>query len=669
MKVEKAPSSSLSAFIERPVPSEKEVSNFEKVIEREARHQEIDSNLSEIYRGKDGNMIDVKKMKIKKRQLKIIKFFRRLLILGICGLLAYLAYTYFIKGSNDVNALDLEINAPEKVSAGQNFSYRITYHNATAYNLSSVHLEIQYPENFVFDKSSIAPQSGNYGWDLSDLAPGANGEIDISGVLINKADSVNVISANLSYLPANISSQFNKQATASTLMDKLDFSVDLNYTNSAFLNQDNDLTLIFSDIKNNQIGDFDLTFTLPDETNVAIASSTAATSTSLSASTTNAVSGSSVAATSTVSVFSVTKSGGVSWLISGLNANTDRQEIAIKYRMMKDVLNKDIIVRLEKRESNGKSYIFWEKTITPEIIKSDLNLNLTLNGSKTDQAVNFGQTLNYTLTYSNHGTNSFKNVSILAAVNSSLVDWSTLQDSNSGERNGNTIIWTAKEIPALAEIKPGAAEGKINFSLNLSPYNESFLGQDLSLSSYAQYSVDQKQIGKDDNKSNIINSAVNSDLNLSEKILYFDADNNSVGSGPLPPKVGETTGLHVYWVIKNNLHELSGAKVIFNLPSYVSYDEKSTASIGKIYFDATTHKVIWEIGNLPVSTYQANADFGISFTPTEAQRDKILILSPGSVVSATDNETKDVISNTASAKTTKLEDDTMTGINHDGKVE
>ena len=66
LKVEKVASSGLSAFVERPLPSEKEVSNFEKVIEREARHQEIDSNLSEIYRSKDGSMINVKKMKIKK---------------------------------------------------------------------------------------------------------------------------------------------------------------------------------------------------------------------------------------------------------------------------------------------------------------------------------------------------------------------------------------------------------------------------------------------------------------------------------------------------------------------------------------------------------------------------------------------------------------------------
>ena len=662
LKVERATSSGLSAFIERPMPSAKEVSHFEKVIDREVRHQEIDSNLSEIYRDRDGSMIDVKKMKIKKRQLFLIKFFRSLLIIGICGLLAYLSYIYYFKGSNDVSALGLEINAPEKIAIGEEFSYRISYHNATAYSLSAVHLEIQYPEGFIFSSSSIPPQSGNYGWDLSELSPGANGEISISGKLINKPDSVNVISAHISYTPSNISSQFIKEASASTLLDQLGFSVDLNYANTAFLNQENDLTLIFSGISNNFLGDFNLSFTLPEETNVRVASSSlAATSTAFSTSTP-------VNAGSIPSTFLVTKSGGVSWLISGLNLNSGRQEVAIKYKMTKDVLNKDIIVRLEKRGINGKSYVFWEKTITPELIKSDLNLSLLLNDSKNDQAVNFSQTLNYTLNYSNQGKDTFKNITILAAINGLLVDWNSLVDVKNGERNDSTIIWTPKEIPELLEIKPGQA-GKINFSLKLNPFQESYLGQNLVLSSYAQYSVDNKTIQKDENKSNIINSQVNSNLALMEKILYFNSDNITVGSGPLPPKVGELTGLQVYWTIKNDLHELSDAKVAFNLPAYVSYDGKSTVSVGKIYFDSATRKVIWEIGLLPVSTYQVNADFGITLTPTEDQRNKILVLSTGSTISATDSETKDLIIKKLGAKTTSLDDDNMTGLNHSGLVQ
>jgi hypothetical protein len=660
LKVEKIASSSLSAFIERPVPSEEEVADFEKVIGREARHQEIDLNLSEIYRSRDGSMVNVKKMKIKKRQLRLIKFFRTLLILGILSLFAYVSYSYLLKGSNNVSDLELEVVAPEKILAGEPFSYIIRYHNATAFSLSGVHLEIQYPDNFIFDKSSIAPQSSNYGWDLPELAPGANGELSIYGSIINKPDSVNIISARLSYTPANISSQFIKEATASTLLDKLGFLVDLNYSNTAFLNQDNDLTLIFSDIQNNYLGDFNLSFTLPEETNVYIVANSSSTAKTIPASV--------ISTSSNVSNFSITKSSGIKWLVSGLNINSGRQEVPIKYKMVKDVLNKEIVVRLEKRGLDNKSYVFWEKTVSSEFVKSDLNLSIALNDSKNDTPLNFSQSLNYSISYANKGLNTYKNVAILAAVDGELVDWASLRDDNSGQRNESTIIWAAKENSDLAEIKPGET-GTINFSVNLNPFKEIYLGQDLSLSSYAQYSVGEKVIKKEENKSNVINSKINSDLNLSEKILYFTADNISVGSGPLPPKVNEKTSLHVYWVVKNNLHELSDTKVIFDLPPYVSWDNMGSASVGKIYFDNASHKVIWEIGALPVSSYQINADFGISLTPTEAQLGKILLLSQGSTVSATDSETKGFIIKKNIAKTTKLEDDEMTGVNHSGLVE
>ena len=69
LRVEREKTSGLSAFIERPVPNDQEVSSFERVIHKEARGQEIDDNLTEIYKDKQGSLIDVKKMKIKNKRI------------------------------------------------------------------------------------------------------------------------------------------------------------------------------------------------------------------------------------------------------------------------------------------------------------------------------------------------------------------------------------------------------------------------------------------------------------------------------------------------------------------------------------------------------------------------------------------------------------------------
>jgi hypothetical protein len=104
------------------------------------------------------------------------------------------------------------------------------------------------------------------------------------------------------------------------------------------------------------------------------------------------------------------------------------------------------------------------------------------------------------------------------------------------------------------------------------------------------------------------------------------------------------------------------------LPDYVIWENGET-NVGSIYYDDASRQVIWEIGRLPLSVYRADAEFDISIIPAESDRNKILVLSPGSTVSATDMETKDVIIKKTSAKTTKLEDDDIAGLNNSGVVQ
>lgn len=651
LRVDKHDSSSLSAFIERPIPSEKEVANFERVINREARNQEMDTNLSAIYTDKKGIFVDVKKMKIKRRQLLVIRFFRTLLGLTLLAGAIYFAYSFFLDRTNDSSSLEIKISAPEKVLAGEEFSYKVEYYNPSKFILNKVNLEIQYPENFVLVGSSLTPQSGNYGWSLPDIEAGGRGFLSITGKLIAKPNSVNIISGRLSYVPLNYSSQFKKEASASTLVIGPGFQVDLEYNNTAFLNQDNALNLIFSDVKNNYLGDFVLSFALPEETNIFVASSSEVATGDLMA-----------------KKIIITKTGGLSWQITGLNQELGRQEIPLVYKIGTKLDNPEISVRLEKKLEDGQSYVFWEKTFKPELVKSDLNLTLFVNGDKNDNAVNFSQTLNYTLSYSNKGENTFKEVVVMASLSGDFLDFNSLNMEKKGEARGNVIIWTKNEIPELAEIKPGQ-EGEINFSLNLLPFKEGDLGKNLSVTSYAQYGVDNVAAKGEDNKSNTIISRINSDLSLSERILYFNDDNQPVGSGPLPPKVGEKTGFKVYWLIKNNLHELSDTRVILNLPFNVNWDDKNNTNVGTISYNAETRQVIWEIGRLPVSVYQADAEFGISITPLPDDLNKILVLSSGSTVTATDTETKNLITKKTGPKTTKLEDDDIAGINNTGRVQ
>ncbi len=662
LRVGREEASSLSSFVERPVPSPSEVQSFERVIGRELREQEIDSNLDEIYSDARGARINVKKMKVKKRPMFLIRFFRYLLVLIFLALLAYGAYFYLFSNSNDISNLDFSISSPSQIIAGQTFSYQVYYHNPTRYPFTKLHLELQYPSNFIFSSASLKPSTGNSAWNLPNLAPGANVTLTITGKLIALPNSANVIFGHLSYLPSSFSSQFKKDASASTVVSGPGFNVDLDSSGTAFLGQNNDMTLIFSAIKNNYLGDFNITFSLPPHAQAAVVLNKMKTASSSAEK--------SIGLASSSPQISVKLDAGTrTWLVSGLLAPLERQIIPLTYQINEDSQQlATIVVRLSKKLKNGNSYIFWSKTIKPQLIKSDLNLTLKLNGSQNDGAVNFGQALNYSLSFSNKGNNSYKNVVIMAAVKGDFLNWHSVVASDQGQINNNTVIWTKSEVPKLALIKSGDS-GSFNFKVNLLPFSIDDLGKSMSIVAYSQYSMNGQAISGDHNKSNTITSQINSNLALNEQIRYFNINNLPVGSGPLPPVVGQTTSFQVYWTVKNSLHSLTDTRVVLALPSYVAWNNNVSTDVGSLYYDNATHQVIWAIGRLPVSVGQVKASFSISITPKVTDRNKILVLSPGTTISAMDNITTAMINEKIKPKTTRLEDDNIAALNNSGIVQ
>jgi hypothetical protein len=261
-----------------------------------------------------------------------------------------------------------------------------------------------------------------------------------------------------------------------------------------------------------------------------------------------------------------------------------------------------------------------------------------------------------------------KEVIIMAILDSDFLDWKSLSDLTGGLVSGNTISWTKNEIPALAELASGA-DGVIDFSIKLKTLGQIDLSKEYQVKSFVQYSIEGKNMATDSQSNTIINK-INSDLNLSEQIRYYNSDNIPVGSGPLPPRVGQATSLKVYWSINNNLHELNDLRISVTLPANVTFDNKNRASVGSLDYDSQTNQVVWQVGRLPVTIFKADAEFNINVIPSESDRNKIMIILPGTVVSAIDSETNTQINKTLKGKTTKLEDDSMANsVSGDGIIQ
>lgn len=649
--------SSEPVFVERPVPSEQQVKIFENAVLKEARQEEIDDNLSEIYRDKSGELVDVSHLNHKKDFI-FVSVIKKLFVLAVLFCLGYCFYFYFTNQSANTTSVDLAISAPENVKAGESFNYTIHYKNNSKFALNSLRLELKYPDNFVVDNVSGAGLEAvststvqNY-FSLPSLPIGGEVNIVVSGKLLAKKDSANLFAASLSYEPGTFSSEFKKEAAASVLINDLGFDLDYEYANAALVGEDSQVDLVFSNVKDNFLNDFEVSFSFPE--NIVLTGIPAPTST---------------AATSSKNTLTVTKTSSLIWQVRGLASSTETYHLPIHYKVNKKVDdNQEIIIRLDKKMDNGKSYVFAEKNIQLNVMNSNLNLTLILNGSKNDNTANFGDTLNYSLVYANKSDSQLKDVVVMAVLKSDFLDWSSFKNAQQGKVGENTVTWTKEQIPALANLAPGE-EGTIDFSIGVRPYNNSDLGKSFTVTSYSQFNINNRQGGLNDSKSNNIITKINSDLNLTEKVLYFDNNNVPVGSGPLPPKVNQKTSVKVYWQIENNLHELNNTRVVTKLPDYVNFESKNNVSIGDLSFDNASHSVIWNIGSLPVSTYQAQAEFSISVTPTDSQRNSLLVLLAGTTVSAVDSDTNSLIEKKGNSKTTKFEDDDIANLNNSGLVE
>lgn len=644
-------------FVERPVPTQKQVKIFEKAVLKEARQEEIDDNLSEIYRNDKGELVDVSHLHHRKDFI-FIKIIKKIFVLAVLLCLGYSFYIYFISQFSNTISVDLKIKAPETIKVGEDFSYTVYYKNTSKFELNSLRLELKYPENFIVNSVSggnleaISSSTVQNYFSLPALPVGGEVNILVSGKLLAKKDSANIFSSSLSYEPGTFTTEFKKEVATSVMVNDLGFDLDFEYANAALVGENNQIDLLFSNVKDNFLNDFEVSFSFPE--NITLTGIPALASTT---------------ATSSENKLIVTKTSSFIWQVSGLASSTNPYHLPIQYKINKKVEDtQNIVVRLSKKMDNGKSYVFAEKNIQLNVMNSNLNLTLILNGSKNDNTANFGDVLNYSLVYANKSDSQLKELVIMAALKSDFLDWTNFTNSQKGIIGENTITWTKEQIPALAALAPGE-EGVIDFSIPIRPYNNSDLGKSFTITSYAQFNINNRQGDLNDSKSNNIITKINSDLNLTENVLYFDKNNIPVGSGPLPLKVNQKTSFKVYWRIENNLHELKDVRVVTKLPDYVLFDGKSNISTGDLSFDSATHSVIWNIGTLPVSIYQAQADFNISVTPVESNRNSLLVLLSGSTVSAVDTDTNSAIEKKGSSKTSKLEDDDIASLNNSGLVE
>jgi hypothetical protein len=608
----------------------------------------VEESLSEIYQDEKGNSVNVQEI-IPKRKFGIIfwlpfSFFLITLVLSA-------GWYYFSRYAGQSNSSEIELSitpSADSANDGENFTWTINYANISRVALKNIDLTIALPPQFSVNEfkpvPAIASSSTNNLWHFDRLEGYEGGKIAITGRFFGKTGERAIINAEMAYTPENFSSEFKKSAVSEALIKGtgIAFTFD-NYT-SAIVGSENEAIVRYKTFEGSRISDFQLEVNSSDNSSIGFISK---------ASTTNGdVEHSSIKPNL--------------WIVK--NATTSEKELPVYFLVSQkrtDSMDLDFI--FSYTDEKGNQFVIEEKKLSYALLENNLNVNLVVNGSKDDQGVNFSQPLNYSIYYINKGDAAIGDVILQAVIEGGLVGWDSLKDENKGRLSGNTLTWTKEELPALAMIEPNA-EGTIDFSVPVLSREAAAGRSSDAIKSYVQFKIGSStEDQKDGNLSNTIINKINSDMAFTERVRYFNEDNIAVGSGPLPPKVGETSSFKVYWTMLTSIHELENARVETVLPSYVSWGGKELTTVGTISYKEDTRTVSWEIGKLPVMPETINAEFSVSITPVEEDRNKIMVILSDTDAKAADTATAAELIKTVKPETTKLEGDEI-GRN-DGRVQ
>lgn len=590
--------------------------------------KKLSDSLRNIYEN-DGELPDFTKIERSHRSTRAI-------IIGVMVFLAVLAGAawggFFIfkpYARFENKGLELAINGPETVKAGEAQTYHFTYQNKEKVDLMQLELRLVIPDNFHVIKTSIPPTTPPSSWTLGGLAQGGRGDISLEGYFLGPGEGTSAFQNIATFRPTNFNSDFQAITTRTITLQGSVFDATLTGPTDIAPGEKGEYVYTFKNTGTEPIENVELSLEAPD----------AFLFTEADPKTTD----------EHARRWQISKiDPGIETIIKIHGSFAATIEGATTLTMSLDVRHNDD--RLSHRRD----------TVTTNVLASDISLSLVTNGSTGNFKTDFGSTLQATLAYQNNGNVSLGDVTLsltFVSAPGGLLDWSLLTTSVKGRTGDGTITWTKKEFPALAEIKANE-KGTIDISLPIIAKPPAAVGADeIRLSSSALVAlVGGRPTSKQIQTTPIIVS-LNSDLNLSTEARYFAEDSTPLGSGPLPPQVGQNTNFRIFWNLSNSRHPLDHVKITATLPTRINWTGKTNTDQGNLTWDDKTRTITWSIDSLPITTKTLSADFEVGVTPVAADLGKFISLINQTSLAAHDSQSNTNLSFSKNALTSEMPTD------------
>jgi len=549
------------------------------------------------------------------------------------------------QGFFDQGRVVLTIQGMDEIRSGKLVAYEIDYKNNNRAELRNVTLRLNYPENFRPEENpnfkEEGPATGTY--YLGTIKGNGEGKIIFNARTYSPNRNLIYLKTELSYTPSVLSSVFITKAQygidATTVPIALEILAPQVVANG-------DTVEYAISYKNTSNEDFEMVRIKADYP----------------------------------SGFSYSKSspaiseGDNIWYIGHLSAGQEGK-IIINGKMQGQKDETKIATAYVGIISDGQFLSYNEAKIETTVAYPSLAIAQIINGSSDLINVNVGDILNYEIQFGNTTNETFKDLIVTEKIDSSVLDYKTLDLGKGGyfDADKKIITWKAADNSRLANLGAGES-GSIKFKIKVKdiiPIN-SALDKNFIFSSLAK--IDSADINSPlkENKiisGNQIDAKLNSKLVLETRGLY--TSDSIANSGPIPPVVGEETTYTIYWTALNVLNDVMDASVTAVLPTNVSMTGKMSPENSNLVYNERNNTLTWNIGDIPggtgITSEPKEVIFQIRLTPLPGQvANEAQLIGPAKF-SAKDLFTEQNLELTVKEKTTYLTEDST--INLEYKVQ
>lgn len=523
-------------------------------------------------------------------------------------------------------SLEFSVVGPDKVVSGDQAIYTIKYKNIDIVTLQQMELSVYWPKGFYFDEANLAPSDENATtWFLEDLVPGAEGTLEIKGQLVGQKDEEMTSFFSLAYQPENFHSDFKAKQNIVTKITDNKIELAIEGADKILVATPQEYKLVFRNLTEEKIEGLYLDILYPEDFTETKSEEPNSDEAPVSAE----------LASSTDFVLEN------DYLRFDLDAKQEKTMLVKGEFSVDSKSDQILIIEVGNLvDAKFRRLARMEKTI--QVVNPKFDIKFEMNGQIDQQKVNWGDTLRYQLEIVNQSGADISGANVRALLDGPALDWESLDTV--GQKDENSIVWSAKDNADLATWPAGASR---IFTWQIKAVAEPISQR--TIENIIKINIDGLDAWEQISPS--ILTTVGESLSFKNGI-YWDLGGRRVGSGLLPPRVGEKTQYLVVWSLPDATGNFDSVTVSTSLSPETSFVSETDVQEGSLDFNEETKTLTWRLSSFNDLLLPVTASFIIEVSPYQESKGQAVTLLNPTTVSASGKE--EVIINSKLLKTSDV---------------